>query len=726
MRRGAPPADGGERRCQRPAALAAIALAAVALAAAAGGADAAPQQKVGAAGLVPESGLQLNTGHRGAVTRMAPWRGGSFLVSAGVDGTLRVWGRRDGTLRHSVALEGVPSALVVHPQLPRAYVSLSDGSREWLAAWNWESGLQMFGVPLSDRPLFLGLSRTAGSLLVGRASFDGLWLLDAATGERQPGLGSGTGIVTFAVTSRDEQRVMTYQPSGSLVYRSRATGRSRESLRVPADLTDLGLSSDRRYLLGRSGEWLVAVDAVNGAVTDRLRVDGLRMVDVRSAADRVAGVVEDESGHYLRTFSLAAGRFGRERSAWRVAGVPTALAYGREELFAGLTDGTILRLDLREPDPAPAVLVRDERLAILDVAVAGNTVVLGTESGVVTITGGFAGGGPERLAPGMRTGVVAQVVPQPFGEGASSAARVTALDAERVLLWSAGDEPGIAVLHLRERGLDAPQRPLPAPLANLDVTGETIAAVDRTGRAALLAAHAGTFATQSDDGSAPAPATVFATLHDVRIPGTADVVAGARDGAPALIAALTGSGTTGAAIVSIAVDTGETVAMPDRRSFVYDLAYDPSAGALYSLGVHQGAGSRTTLMRHAGPGLDQRRTLFVAAVEDLRASVAVEQGDGAVGTVFFSLAGRVRLWDGRRIRTLAETGREARRLAVRRGTAYAVNSDGTLSAWSTDTLAHRFDLHIWRDFEWLLTSGNRYWTSPDGGRYVQGAADTGR
>jgi len=36
-----------------------------------------------------------------------------------------------------------------------------------------------------------------------------------------------------------------------------------------------------------------------------------------------------------------------------------------------------------------------------------------------------------------------------------------------------------------------------------------------------------------------------------------------------------------------------------------------------------------------------------------------------VGTVFFSLAGRVRLWDGRRIRSLAETGREARRLAVR-------------------------------------------------------------
>ena len=195
------------------------------------------------------------------------------------------------------------------------------------------------------------------------------------------------------------------------------------------------------------------------------------------------------------------------------------------------------------------------------------------------------------------------------------------------------------------------------------------------------------------------------------------------------MAALAGLGAMGSSIVSIAVATGETVAMADRRSFVYDLAYDPDAGAdagaLYSLGVHAGAGSRTTLMLHAGAGLDRRRTLFVSAGEDLRASVAVEPADAAGGRAFFSLAGRVRLWDGRRIRPLAETGREARRLSVHRGRVYAVNSDGTLSAWSSDTLAHQFDLHVWRDFEWLVSAGDRYWTSPDGARYV-GSPDAGR
>jgi hypothetical protein len=225
---------------------------------------------------------------------------------------------------------------------------------------------------------------------------------------------------------------------------------------------------------------------------------------------------------------------------------------------------------------------------------------------------------------------------------------------------------------------------------------------------------------QSDDGSSTSASVVFETLFAVGIPGTADVVAGERDGAPALIAALSSFGTIGTSIVSIAAATGETVAMPDQRSFVYDLAYDPHAGALYSLGVHEGVGSRTTLMLHAGPGLDKRRTLFVATGEDLRASMAVEAADGVL---FFSLAGRVRVWDGQGIRSLAETGREARRLAVHQGRVYAVNSDGTLSVWSTDTLAHQIDLHIWRDFEWLVTVGDRYWTSQDGARYVRDDPD---
>ena len=707
----------------------AAAAALLALVTAAAGAE--HRQTVGASGSIPPGGLWFDTGHRGAVTHLAPWRGGDLLISAGADGTLRVWDPGDGALRRSLALAGgVPSALVAHPRLPRAYLALGGADGERVAAWDWERDRALFSVPQDDRTLFLGLSRTARSLLVGRAAFDGLWLLDPATGDRQAGLERGTGIVTFAVSSRDEQTVLTYQPSGSLTYRSRATGQIRQSLRVPADLTDLGLSADRRYLIGRAGEWLVSVDAVDGAAIDRRRIDGLRLMALWGAAGRVLAIAEDEHGPALHVLPVTAGRFEDAVLTRRVAGAPAALSYGREAVYVGLADGTILALDLRASDPAFAVLARDERLAIIDVAVTGRTIALGTEAGVVTVTGDFVLGAPLWLAAGERTDIEAHVFPRPFGPDADRRARVTALDTDRVLVWSAAEEPGIAVLHLQEDRLDPPRRALAAPLANLDVAGGTIAAVDRSGEAAQLTVRAGAFAdppdTQSgapdaqsaapDTGSAAPDSAVFEPLFTARIPGAADVVAGERNGAPVLIAAVSGFGASGASIVTVAAATGETVAMPDQRSFVYDLEYDARSAALYSLGVHEGAVSRTTLTRHAGPGLEQRRTLFVVGGEDLRGSVAIE---AAGGPIFFSLAGQVRTWDGRRVRALQATGRAARRVTVHRGRVYAANADGTLSVWSADTLAHHLDLRVWRDFEWLVTSPDRYWTSAGGARYVR-------
>ena len=674
-------------------------------------------QRVGAAGAIPAGGLRFDTGHRGAVTHLAPWRGGELLISAGADGTLRVWDPRDGALRHSLALDGAPSALVVDPRLPRAYLALGSeggvrggGGGERLAAWDWERERVLFNVPQDARTLFLGVSSTARSLLTGRAAFDGLWLLDPATGDRQAGLERGAGIVTFAVSSRDERTVLAYQPSGSITYRRRDTGQVLRSVQAPAGLTGLGLSADQRYLIGRSGEWLVSVDAVDGVETDRRRIRGLRLTAIGGTADRLLTVAEDEHGPALSVLPVTAGRFGDAVLTQRTPGTPTASAYGRDAVFVGLADGTILAMDLGQPEPAFAVLARDERLAIIDVAVTGRTIALGTEAGVVTVTGGFVDGEPLWLAAGERTGIGARVFPHPFGVDAERSARVTPLDPGRVLVWSTAAHPGMAVLYLPEVRLGTPQHALAAPLTNLD-TGDgavadgmagMVAAVDRTGVAALLKAPG-----------------AFEELLTVRIAGAADVAAGQRDGEPALIAAVAGFGAAGASIVTVTAATGETVALPDRRSFVYDLAYDARSGALYSLGVREeGGGSRTTLARHSGPGLEQRRTLFSAAGEDLRGSVAV---DAASGRVFFSLAGRVRAWDGRRVRPLQATGRTPRRLAVHRGRVYAVNADGTLSVWSAaDPLTHHLDLHVWRDLEWLVTAPGRYWTSTGGARYLRG------
>lgn len=676
------------------------------------------RQMVGEEGDIPAAGLQFSTGHQGAVTQLVTWEAGSLLLSAGKDGTLRIWEAREGKLRDTVSLtDGEVTSLVLHPRKPHAYAVAIDDAGVSLVGWDWQQEHLMFSVDADDRPLFMGLSRTSESLLIGRASYDGPWLLDSSTGDRQPGLERDGGIVTFAATSSDERTVLTYQPSGLLTYRYRATGKVHRSLSVPSELVDLSLSGDRRYLIGRIGQWLVSVDAVTGVEMDRRRVDGLRLMKLWSEANRVLVVADGKHGLELRALPLAAGRFWAPVIVRRVIGVPTALGHGREEIFVGLSDGTILWLDLRQPEPEFTVFARDERLKVLDVAVAGDTIALGTEAGAITITADFVSGRPLWLSSREPMGIEAHVFRRPFGTDADGAARVTVLDSDRVLVWSEGVERGIAVLELYEARLGPLQEPLSAPMVNMNVVDGIIAAVDRVGQAVFLVPRTGPFLTKSENDAEAPLATVFETLFSATIPGTTDVVAGERAGSQAMVAALTSFGTLGTSIVSITSSTGETVAVRDSRSFVYDLTYDPRARTLYSLGIQPGLTVYTSLIRHAGPWFDQRRTIFEFPAEDLGAAVVV---DARNGDVYFSLAGRVRVWDGRRVRILAGTGRMARQLAVYGGRVYAVNADGTLSVWSAHTLAHQFDLHIWRDFEWIVTTPDRYWTSRYGARYVLG------
>ena len=162
--------------------------------------------------------------------------------------------------------------------------------------------------------------------------------------------------------------------------------------------------------------------------------------------------------------------------------------------------------------------------------------------------------------------------------------------------------------------------------------------------------------------------------------------------------------------------TGETVPVLDSRSFVYDLAFDPKSHVLYSIGIQSGEMPITSLKRHAGPDLDQVRTLFEIPGEDLGAEVVI---DAVSGKVFFSLGGQVLVWDGQRIRRLSSTGHEARQLAVHGGRVYAVNLNGTMSIWSALTLELQFELHVWNDFEWVLTEPHQFWTSVDGARYLR-------
>jgi hypothetical protein len=157
-------------------------------------------------------------------------------------------------------------------------------------------------------------------------------------------------------------------------------------------------------------------------------------------------------------------------------------------------------------------------------------------------------------------------------------------------------------------------------------------------------------------------------------------------------------------LISIDMDTGETVIVAGRNPFAYDLLYDPARKLLYSLQVD--ASGNTVLLANSGKDLEQQFSVMEYPGEDLNASIVQDPSDGRL----YSSLGfdRIMRWDGTDLAPIPASDQVPRRLAVRGGLLYSLNRNSTVSIW--DTSAGRFvgDMYFFPSGEWCVLF-------PDGG-----------
>jgi hypothetical protein len=168
-------------------------------------------------------------------------------------------------------------------------------------------------------------------------------------------------------------------------------------------------------------------------------------------------------------------------------------------------------------------------------------------------------------------------------------------------------------------------------------------------------------------------------------------------------------------LISIDMDTGETVIVAGRNPFAYDLAYDPARKLLYSLQVD--ATGNTVLLANSGKDLEQQFSVMEYPGEDLNASIVLDPTDGRL----YSSLGfdRVMRWDGTGLAPIAANDQVPRRLAVRAGLLYSLNRNSTVSIW--DTSAGRFegDMYFFPSGEWcVLFPDGSFAASESGARLV--------
>ena len=684
----------------------------------------------GAVGAVAAPRFLINSSHHGAINDLAYDAPRRLLFSAGDDGTVRVWSHDRRTIVRNLRLGAARvQRIAVHPEDTLVAVVLRfSGRGDLLEVWDWSTGRRRYRHELEEAPLHVGFTSRGSSLVYTRARFDSVVFLDPRTGRRQRRLPSAFGIVSYVTTSTNDRTIMTYQPTGEVRFWDADTAKLKAAMPTPANLEEIAVSADRSLLVARSGDEVVTIDVVTGAVRNRFPVPRRSLFTV---ADQILQIgvlqpVGQEPGYTLRRFTLGRAATARGESSLELDGPATAVVYAGRDLF--VAD----RSAIWKAEPSGAQpFVRNELLDPVAFAAGGDTLLVANARriGVARLLGPGAVPIPEPGLPANLSGELSQlasarVLRNPFGAAVGLTAVAPAVlpaapgpgSAPQqgthglVFVWNRDGERGrLGTLDPQTGRYRLRMSGLPAPLTQVDMVDEHLLLVDGAGNITLYPVER---ILTGSPFSIPDPVQRFWA------PGASKVVRVGQH----LVAGRRSADTVTTPLLQIDTGNAETLPVPDDALLIYDLAQSGDR-QLLTLGVETfedaaaGHRVRTVLRLRDGNDLTRQRVLHSFSGEDVSADLA-GAADGRY--VYSTLGGdRVRIWDGHRLQALQSTDRVPRQLAVVRDLLVARNADATFSVWNRHTRALLFDLYLFRDFDWLVVQpSGRYAHSPGAGRFL--------
>ena len=652
----------------------------------------------------------VNTGHVGAVLDLQYDEQRDLAFSAGEDGTVRIWDVRGGSLFR--ALHVTPHSvqmIAVNPVAPQVAVVAADGLRSFsLSVWDWEQERMAYRIRLRDAPLFLRFSSQGTYLAYGESTWQGLKILDAATGDPVRFHPEGFGIVGFAEVSRSEKTIMTYQISGRISYWDLASGELIREVPAAPYLSRIRISRDRRFMIGNTGTEAILLDTFTGTARGRAPVTGDTALDIAPQGDRVAGV--PAAGGALSQWVITGDTLALQPAPVAVSAgsAPArffqALCYGPDGLYLGSSDGDV-----------------SEMAESGDLRSIGHNILAGI-TGLDAAHGLLAAGSTDWIRV-FRSDLLAGAATPTFVRSLlfdnplKTTIGLKFLSDGSLLAWSRDDRPPrLAILELpspfpdrpgSSTGSSAPGlqfRPLPsgfrAPLVDLFVHGTDLVGIESGGTVRVVDMATG------------------ATRFETRVPA---LFAVAATSPTELVGGRNTSLASAGSLVRINTHTGETVGVAGKNVYTWDLLFDPSGLAtrgatLYTIGVD--AAGATSFLRYDGPGFEKETVVASDPDEDLDASLALDPDTHAV----FATVGRARIvvWDGQSVKSIPTEVSTSRRLLARDGLVLSLNRDLTVAVIDQATGSLIAELSLFSDGEWAAVArGGGYLASPGGDSRVK-------
>ena len=636
-------------------------------------------------------GVVLRTSHVDSVTAMRHDDSRGLLVTAGVDGKVKIWNLADGSLERSAQISNLSILdIALHPERAEVALVESDENRRYrLSVWNWESGETRYTKNLTSQPLHVEYSPQGSYLMVSTASFRSMRVYEAQTGRAEEYLERGFGIVSFFAVASSEARVMTYSATnGQIIYWDLQSGFEIQRSESEQGLEQMVLFSNRRYAAAIRNRSLFLVDVLGGQVVDRVELGGstLDMV-LEDDGSAVSILLFDRRGErVMRSYALRDGRLNRRYSATyrQLPEEATRIVYAGDELYVAERDGALHRFGRyqRRPDLFAENLIR----RITDIATGRNELLVAFDGRLLTLESDLF------AAPEVAFEEVDQVrdtyTSLPFEEEV----RLSQAPDGTTYIWS--PEASEELYRLGRFST-----PLPV---NAEIEGQPTA---------ITARRPGQLAVVTRDGRVSLVSTVSGDeTFSVQALGIETAIETEDHGV------LIGKSVTGpldSALLRIDPLTGERVPLDTELFLIYRLTYDERARRLYALGLRRDGENRieTVLQMFYGRELQRRRNLYTVSGEFLNADLAVDSEAGEIYTTLGESG--IRRYDGRNFVDLSRDAHQARRITLYSGLVLGLNRDGSLSAWSRRSREYIATFYILGPRQWIaITDDGRYVASP--------------
>ncbi len=716
--------------------------------------------------------LIVNTSHTGQVDALVWSEAHSVMVSAGSDGSIRLWDDRSLEPLRNLQVSHFPvEAVSVHPAATEIAVLTRTSTGYRLAVWDWTEPSEVFARDLSSRPLSFGFSPQGTWLVYTRTGVPSVITLKTNTWEEEQIVGVQTGIAGYFTIGASEANIMTYAPSnGRIVYTSLSDGRTLQSATTVSGLQRLRILQNRRFAIAQRGSQLIVIDIVNGSLVTSRDHTQIRDISVDPRTGSIIVLSGAMGSRMISRYHFSGNTLGLsdEITGDQILDSTAALSVN-QTLHTGGPAGRLALVD----DEAVDVFGRNILRPIRSVQLATNRMLVSADGFGTSVYSDFFRGSrvirsservSERMSSsdtdGNNTRGPEITVTEPDG----TVTRIPGLygrQGDRIFERSVSlqeSRPELSLL--RTSRFDDPVHPRAVSTIgvaqNIDVTellndpwqevpdrnGTLVPLLD--GDFLLWGSSAGPLQRLTADGfmeEVPNPREsenlsvrqvnstdrgltilysdgtieerhpVSLALLQSRRVANAWTAAFARE--DLLVVGRNTAGASTSALVRVDPRTGETVSLQTRIFFAFRVVADPRRGAVYVLGLESFNGTTvTSLERLSGSNLNRSETIFRLPVEDVEADLVVDPLTGAV----YVAAGYdgIAVWDGDDVRFLPQTVHLPRRLTLGQQKILSVNANGTVSIWDQVTEQLLADVYLFEDTRWLALGSNGGFFAADG------------